>query len=171
MCDDCQAYARFLGTEGMLDAHCGTEIFQLPGSNVLLLEGQDQVACVRLSSRGIHRWYAACCRTPIANTLGPRVPFAGVIHCVIGEPIGGGSKDAALGPVLERTQGRFAPGGTPEGSRRTASAGFLLRMFGKVLLWYLRGMSGPPFFDSAGQPMAPPRVLTPDERQALDAVS
>jgi hypothetical protein len=170
MCDDCQAYARFLGTPGIVDAHGGTEIFQMPASLVSLSQGLEQVACVRLSPRGMYRWYATCCRTPVANTVGPRVPFAGVIHCVIGDPVGGGNKELALGPVLERVQGRFAPGGVPEGSRPKASLGLVLRMAGKVTSWWLRGMAGKsPFFDSARQPICIPRVLTPDEREALDA--
>lgn len=170
MCDDCQAYARFLGTDGIVDAHGGTEIFQMPASLVSLTEGQQLVACVRLSSKGMHRWYASCCRTPIANTLGPRVPFAGVIHCAIGAPLAGGDRNDALGPVLERVQGRFAPGGVPEGSRRTASLGLLLRMVGKVAGWWLRGLRGSPFFDSAGKPIVTPQVLTADERDALRAL-
>ncbi len=45
------------------------------------LAGMGAVQCLRLNNRGLYRWYIDCCRTPIGNTAGPRVPLIGVIHC------------------------------------------------------------------------------------------
>src|SRR5262249_10631143 len=78
-CKDCQAFARFLELADVLDAAGGTDIFQMPPGRVKLSAGMDAVRCLRLSNRGIYRWYTDCCRTPIGNTAGPRVPLIGLI--------------------------------------------------------------------------------------------
>jgi hypothetical protein len=80
-CKDCQAFARFLDRADVLDAAGGTDIFQMPPGRVRLTAGPDAMRCLRLSKTEIYRWYADCCRTPIGNTAGPRVPVVGVIHC------------------------------------------------------------------------------------------
>src|SRR5262245_37953883 len=67
-CKDCQVFARFLNrAEDMLDPAGGTDIFQMPPGRVKLTAGMDAMGCLRLSNK-VLRWYANCCRTPIANT-------------------------------------------------------------------------------------------------------
>src|SRR4051812_24670077 len=67
MCDDCQAYAHHLGrADDILDAYGGTDIFQLTPSQVVISSGRDRMRCVRLTDKGILRWYAGCCNTPMA---------------------------------------------------------------------------------------------------------
>jgi hypothetical protein len=66
-CKDCQAFARFLERADVLDAAGGTDIFQMPPGRVKLTAGTDAVRCLRLSNRGIYRWYADCCRTRSAT--------------------------------------------------------------------------------------------------------
>src|SRR5262249_14193468 len=72
---NCQAFARFLERAAVLDAAGGTDIFQMPPGRMKITAGMHAVRCLRLSNRGIYRWYADCCRTPIGNTAGPRVPL------------------------------------------------------------------------------------------------
>ena len=79
-CDDCRAYLQILERSELLDAAGGTEIFQMAPGDLALTQGIEQVRCMRLSEKGMHRFYTACCRTPIGNTLGARVPFMGVVH-------------------------------------------------------------------------------------------
>src|SRR5579871_159514 len=79
-CEDCQTFARFLQREDVLDAAGGTDIFQMPPARVELVAGLDAVRCLRLSERGVLRWYTDCCRTPIANSAGPGFPIIGMIH-------------------------------------------------------------------------------------------
>ena len=86
----------------MLDAASGTDIFQMPPGRVKLTAGMDAVRCLRLSSRGVYRWYTDCCRTPIGNTAGPRVPPIGLIHCFMDHQGHGHSRDVVLGPPLCR---------------------------------------------------------------------
>jgi hypothetical protein len=73
-CNDCQPFARFLERPDILDAGGGMDIFQLPPGQVTFTAGLDALRCVRLSSK-VLRWFADCCRTPIANTAAdPRFP-------------------------------------------------------------------------------------------------
>ena len=66
-CKDCQAFARFLDRADVLDSAGGTNIFHMPPGRVRLTAGTDAMRCLRFSNR-VLRWYAECCRTPIANT-------------------------------------------------------------------------------------------------------
>ena len=77
-CKDCQAFARFLGRPDVLDAAGGTDIFQMATGRVTLTAGTEALRCLRLSDQGVFRWYADCCRTPIANSAGPSFPVIGV---------------------------------------------------------------------------------------------
>ena len=84
----------------MLDAAGGTDIFQMPTGRLKLTAGADALRCLRLSGKGILRWYADCCRTPIGNTVGPRVPVVGLIHSFMRGEAGGRSLSAVLGAPL-----------------------------------------------------------------------
>jgi Family of unknown function (DUF6151) len=112
-CKDCEAFARFLERADVLDAAGGTDIFQMPPGRVNLTAGTDAVRCLRLSNRGVYRWYTDCCRTPIGNTAGPRVPLIGVIHLFYGPPGGRpfprpGARPAPL-PNLRTLRRRATP--------------------------------------------------------------
>jgi len=87
-CKDCQAFARFLRTAGVTDADGGTEVVALVPKHVHFTEGLDALACLSLSERGILRWYASCCDTPVGNTArSPALPYAGLTHsCLEGGP-------------------------------------------------------------------------------------
>src|SRR5262245_34848405 len=74
-CKDCQGFARVLDRADVLDRAGGTDIVQMPPGRVKLTAGIDAVRSLRFSNR-VFRWYAGCCRTPIANTASSvRVPF------------------------------------------------------------------------------------------------
>jgi Family of unknown function (DUF6151) len=51
----------------VLDEAGGIDNFQAPPARVKVTAGTDALRCVRFSSK-VLRWYADCCRTPIANT-------------------------------------------------------------------------------------------------------
>ena len=60
-CTDCQAFAHFLGlAHVILDAKGGTDVIQTVPANVTFTEGQHVLACMRLSPKGLLRWYARC---------------------------------------------------------------------------------------------------------------
>jgi hypothetical protein len=167
-CTDCQAFARFLGRRDVLDAAGGTDIFQMAAGRVRLTAGRDSVRCLSFSGK-VLRWYADCCRTPIANTAaGPRFPVVALIHSFMDRDSGGRSRDAMLGPPLCRIHEGSAIGPLPP-NVPPPSFGIFARRAAKMLGWWVRGLGRPnPFFDErANVPLAAPRVLTPNERAAI----
>jgi len=159
-CDDCQAFATRLGREDILDGHGGTDIFQLSPARVTISEGHDRLACLRLTPRGPLRWYAACCNTPIGNTLATgRLPFLGLIlGCIEGQ---GRSLDELLGPVRLRIMARFARGdlGDPDAHERFVLS-HVFAIFRRMLRWRIAGdHKRSPFFDpTSGEPVSRPTM-------------
>jgi hypothetical protein len=167
-CDDCRAFARFCGVDGLLDGSGGTEIYQTTPRQVEITQGSEHLRCMRLSPKGLIRWYTECCHTPVANTLpSAGFPFAGLI----GAFIGGAAleRDTFLGPVLMRGFSTFATGPVAERAHPKVPPAFILRTIGIFLPAKLRGKEQPsPFFaKGAREPRVHPRVLTKDERARL----
>jgi hypothetical protein len=169
-CDDCQAFARFVGAQGVLDPAGGTDVFQMAPADLRVTEGLEELRCVRLSDKGMFRWYAGCCKTPIGNTVGPRFPFIGVIHAFMDHAGDGRSRDEVLGPVRGYLYLREAVGSLPPHARES-SMRVIARVLRLALGWWLRGKGKPSvFFDPrTGRPRAEPQVLRADERGALKA--
>jgi hypothetical protein len=141
-CDDCKSFARFLGrVEDVLDAQGGTELFQMSPANLVITAGKDQLACMRLTSRGLLRWYARCCNTPIGNTLSTsKWPFVGLIHACIRKPEKAISLDVALGPILVRGFRQSATGnGAVIPANQIPIPVYVLRFATLMLRWRLRG--------------------------------
>jgi hypothetical protein len=173
-CDDCQSFAHFLErAEEVLDGHGGSEIFQMSPARLEITAGADQLACMRLAPSGLLRWYAACCRTPIGNTLASRqVPFVGLIVGCIDAGSQGHTLDQVLGPIRGRGHARFATGNRAQlDATDRFPARVILRLLGISLVARLRGdHRRSPFFDRAtGAPISPPRVLTASELAAVRA--
>lgn len=78
-CKDCRAFARHLGQMEVLEPGGGSPLVQVMPARVEITEGQAHISCLKLAPRGLYRWYAACCNTPIANTVStPKLPLAGL---------------------------------------------------------------------------------------------
>lgn len=158
-CDDCQSFAEFLGrAEDILDAHGGTDIFQMSPTHLEIANGVETLACVRLTPNGLLRWYTDCCETPIGNTLPTHhIPFVGLIHLCMG--IGKQSLDEVIGPVRAGVHGRYARGDRAEiRANDRASLLVLVRNFRKLIWWRLKGdHRRTPFFDETGAPAVAPR--------------
>lgn len=171
-CDDCQSFARFLGTPEIMDGRGGTDIFQVPPAKVRITQGFDAVQCMRLSAKGMVRWYAGCCRTPIGNTVSGRVPFVGVIHSFRAREGNSPPPDDMLAKPVG-IWGRFAIGGAPPGVYDKGPVSVIARFALNIGKWWLTGQGKPsPFFDAkTGKPCVEPKVLTPAERDALRASS
>jgi hypothetical protein len=171
-CDDCQAFAHFLARAAdVLDAHGGTEIFQMSPANLSITAGADRLACVRLTSRGLLRWYAGCCNTPIGNTLRTNgLPFIGLIHLCIQKPPGDSSLEAELGPIQVRGFRKFAKGDGAAIPADRVPLPFVIARFAWLMLkWKIRGDGKrSAFFESkSGQPVVPPRILSAAEHAEL----
>lgn len=170
-CDDCQSYAHYLGRADLLDANGGTEVIPAYPRDVKILSGKEQLKCMRLSPKGMFRFYTACCKTPVGNTR-PMSPWIGVSRRMYTakDP---GQLDRAFKSVRSSIMGSHAKGTPPKGTPKTFNAKafaavmpFLLK--GKLLKTYLPS----PFFAEDGRtPIVAPHVLTMDERQAARAAA
>ena len=88
-CRDCQAFAHALGNPGaILDKLGGTDIVATLQQYVTFTKGTEALACLSLSERGLLRWYANCCNTPIANTArNPKLSYVGLVHTCLARAI------------------------------------------------------------------------------------
>ena len=160
---DCQAFARFLERPDILDAAGGTDIFQMPPCQVTFTAGSDALRCLRLSGK-VLRWYADCCRTPIASTAtDPRFPVVALIHSIIDCAADGRSRDELLGPPLCRIYERSAIGSLPSNAAPPPSLRVFVCRATKVVGWWMGGLARPnPFFDDRTKvPRSVPQVLSP----------
>lgn len=166
-CRDCQAYARHLGhPERTLDEAGGTDIVATSPERLHFTQGLDRLQCLTLTEKGPLRWYASCCRTPIANTTrDPKLPYAGVVHdCLAGTAA---EIDAAFGPAraaLNTQSARKKTGSTPLATFM-AIAGVARNVIGARLTGRYRAN---PFFRAGGAgPIAPPQRIAPEQYHAL----
>lgn len=164
-CRDCQAYARWLDRPGVADAQGGTDIVAMNPVAVHFTAGDEQIACMSLSGKGILRWYAGCCRTPLGNT--PRdgkVAYLGVVTTGLSPAR---EVDAAFGP---RGKTVINPG-SALGEVKATPVGFVvggLRIVRGMLGARMRGQGPMLFFDGEGQAIRGIEVLGATERSALD---
>lgn len=157
-CNDCRAYARWLGVPGLLDDAGGVEVVAMPPSHLRFTRGMEQVACMSWSERGIHRWYAACCRTPLGNTpRNPKVHYVGVsTACLEGA---GAAVEQAFGPP-RRCLIATASATAPVRKRPLGTAWGVLRVVAGLMGAKLRGRRESPFLDAAtGKPIRAPEIV------------
>jgi Family of unknown function (DUF6151) len=158
-CKDCQAFARFLGQENeILDAQGGTDVIQILPKNLTFTQGLEALACIRLTNKGMLRWYASCCNSPIGNTLPNfKISFIGLVHnCLEGSEM---SLQNSFGAVRAcvNTQGAKAD---PKPKSRGAGA-IIVWFISTVLRARLNGSykQTPFFLKDKGTPIVRPHVL------------
>ncbi|MBR9842362.1 MAG: hypothetical protein GYB25_04335 [Rhodobacteraceae bacterium] len=161
-CKDCQTAARALGRGEVLNERGGAELYQTTPAHIRIDQGEAHLACLRLSPKGLMRWYADCCNAPLFNTLAhTKLCFAGVlVHTVAPEA------RAPLGPLTAQT---FTEGATGAGGpvRKYGFAKTGLNIMRRHLRAKLSGSASmAPFFDKDGQPVREARILTREERTA-----
>lgn len=153
-CTDCQAFAEYLGREStILDEYKGTDIFQMPMAYVDITTWKENIKCIRLTEKGLHRWYADCCKTPIGNTMWAKIPFMGIIHNFMDDKW---SRDENLWPVLANTllKERLWE------RKATSPFKFMPRIIGKLISWKIKGLNTPSvFFDTNGIPISEPKII------------
>ncbi|MFC5512018.1 DUF6151 family protein [Massilia jejuensis] len=165
-CKDCQAFARFLKAEDLvLDASGGTEVEAALPAAVRFTSGLEHLACMSLSPKGIYRWYASCCNTPIGNTpRNPKMPYVGLVRaCLAATPA---ELDLRLG------QGRMTANvGSAYGPAQATPLRSVLAVAGIGAMFVKARLSGEwrdnPFFDASGAPVRAPQVLTRAARAAI----
>ena len=163
-CTDCRAFARFLEkTPDILDQQGGTEIVQIAQPRLRFSQGEDQLAAIRLSDKGLIRWYAVCCDTPMGNTLpNAKLSFIGMIHSCLrpeqmdqdfGDKVAPVNTDTALGEPKPKQRGL---------------PGVIARMVWILLSNRVNGAyKKSALFNEAGQPRITPRVLSAGELAGL----
>jgi uncharacterized protein DUF6151 len=166
-CKDCQAFAHFLRqADKILDERGGSEVVQILPKNVAITRGIEVLSCMRLTPKGLLRWYAGCCNTPIGNTLAtPKLSFVGLVHNCLEH--GGQSLDESFGPVRMWGNTKSA-----KGEPKPKSQGL-----GTLLWWFLSTplrarfngdyKQNPFFRPGTSEPIAAPRVLTSAEHASL----
>lgn len=165
-CIDCQSFAHFLGkAQEVLDEAGGTEVVATDPRHVSFTQGMDALACMSLSPRGLLRWYARCCNTPIGNTLrNRRFAYVGLVHSCLGD-------SATLRRSFGPPRARANTGSAHERVASTPLQG--VAAFVRAGTWIARarvtgGWRRTPFFDPAtGDPLAQPVVISRDERERL----
>ena len=163
-CKDCQAFAYFLGQENqILDERGGSDVIQILPKNLSFTQGIEALKCMRLTEKGLLRWYASCCNTPIGNTLATnKISFVGLVHSCL-EKTDTPLQDS-FGPVRAwgNTQGAT---GDPKPKARG---------IGRTILWFVSTVlkaridgsyrRTPFFLPEQGTPIVTPRVLSSAER-------
>jgi len=167
-CDDCQAFAHHLGRTDLLDEHGGSDLVQVAPASVSYDRGLELIRGVQLGPKGMHRWYASCCKTPLGNTMPtPALPFIGLsIEAFLALDVR--RRDEVFGAPRGKVWGQFATNGTPEGSTRLPPK-MILHTVRLLLGWKLGGKTWPhPFFERAtAAPKLAVTLLSQAERQAL----
>jgi hypothetical protein len=169
-CTDCQAFVRHLRAPDVLDSRGGTDIIQVPSSNLVFTQGAENLACLRLTDKGMLRWYSRCCQTPIGNTPADwRIAFVGLIHtCLSNE---NQSLETSFGPVSMHVGVKSAIGAV----KPTASG--LFSGLAKAVAIIVRGRFGgayraSPFFNpQTGIPVANPNILSASELNAAKSAT
>jgi hypothetical protein len=167
-CRDCQAFAHFLEcSDAVLDAQGGTEVVATLARHVHFTQGLPALACMSLSARGLLRWYASCCNTPIGNT--PRdfkTAYVGLLHNCLST--GAPSLHDSFGPVRMVVNTKFAKGRVKTIPISTVLT--VLKVLKSLLGARLSGSykDSPFFVAETGAPIHLPRALTHTERERLN---
>lgn len=161
-CKACRAFARHLGQADALKAGGGSPLVQVAPSRIEITDGAEHIACLRLSPKGLHRWYAACCDTPLANTLGtPKLPLAGMWLPNFETP-------EAFGPVTTHAHVKMALSGGPR--KDTGTGKMIGGLLKRTVAGYLSATAREsPFFNTEGTPIVAPTVLSREARAAAYA--
>ena len=169
-CKDCRAYSCHLGVQARThDSHGGADFVAALSNQVSITDGAQNIACISLSPKGLLRWYAKCCDTPIAGT--PRnwkVPYVGLVRSFMENEAG--AYESAFGAVKMRANTSSAKQPPPALVLKTIAsvASLMSRVFGASIKGSYKTT---PFFNSDGEPIVAPTVLSKDERARASAAA
>jgi len=164
-CKDCQTGSLLHdGGADMLSAAGGTDIWQTTPDRIEIVAGAEHLKVIRLSPKGLMRWHAGCCGTPICNTLLKLgLPFVGVILRQSNRP----TSDLIYGKVRCHAATKSArPGeGAPAADKGFNRAGF--NVLQRMLATWLSGRAKDnPLRGADGGPIAPVEVISKAARRA-----
>lgn len=164
MCCDCQDFAAYLNnSEGLLDEHGGTELFQTYPCFMKINQGQANIAGVQLKPKGLYRWYTSCCQTPVANTMtSAKIPFIGVAVKLMkfsDDRDGERAKLQMLGPVTLKAFGKYAIGKIPAGAHERFPLFFLPKIMRFMFKGFVSRKYRPSPFFTGKEPIATIKIL------------
>jgi len=165
-CKDCQAFARFLAPDGsLLDSAGGTEVEAMLPAGLRFTKGVEHLACMSLSPKGIYRWYASCCNTPVGNTpRNPKASYLGLVRTCLAAAPEELDRQLGSGRMTANTESAHAPvKATPFAVLRAVPRLGAMLVGARIG----GGWRENPFFDAAGAPVRAPRVLSREERAAV----
>ena len=161
-CKYCLGFANHLGAGNRFIRDGGwVNLVQVAPSAVTIEAGAEHLACLQFTEKGPLRWYAACCGTPLANTLSGRMPpFSSFYADTMGAP--------DLGPVTFHSFCDHLPqADRPQPNGPAAQRKFIWRFIKRTIPAILSGrFRKNPFFDAKGAPVAQPTLLTRDQAKA-----
>ena len=164
-CRDCQAFAHALGRAAdILDANGGTDVVAAQPQQVTFTAGAERLACLSLTEKGLLRWYASCCSTPIGNTQRDfHFAHVGLLHNCLEH--GTRSIEESFGPVRLVSGTASAKG--PVDPKRWSTLAGVARFVAALIRARLNGSyRRTPFFDAkTGRPIAAAHVLSVEERE------
>jgi len=165
-CKDCRDYTYVLGKSAeTLDASGGSEIIAVSPKNIVFTQGMENLNCLSLSEKGLIRWYASCCNTPIGNTLRNfKISFTGLLHNCLEQSEQ--SIEQSFGPVTVWAFTKSANGKV--NTKAGISFMAILRVMKVLLLSRLNGSykTTPFFITESGTPIKMPRIVSAEERAA-----
>jgi hypothetical protein len=157
-CNDCRAFIQAIDREELLDEFGGSELLVTTPSQLRLTAGLEGLRCLRLSKKGLLRWYWGCCNTPLANTLSRSgAPFVSLHRAFVDL-----TDTNVLGPT-RRVQARFAVGPPPPNSESSQSLTTIIRIAAFLIIGRVRGAHKPNPLFVDGMPAVIPRVLCASE--------
>ncbi|WP_371227488.1 DUF6151 family protein [Roseovarius sp. 2305UL8-3] len=164
-CKDCQTAAQLHGDGAdMLSPAGGSDIWQTTPDRIKIVKGAEHLKVIRLSPKGLMRWHAGCCGTPMFNTLpNLKLPFIGMIL----RQSARSDADAVYGKLRchASTEGVRPGAGASTRDKGFKRAGF--DVLQRMLAAWLSGRSkDTPLIGKDGKPIAPVEVITKDQRRA-----
>ena len=163
-CKDCRAFAHHLGAASWThDSLGGAEFVVAQAQHVSFTSGFEHLACLSLTEKGLLRWYAKCCNTPICNTARNwKVPYVGMIGTCMK------TDSVAFERSFPRVQMRVNTGSAKQvpPSMRLSTVVSLAGFIPRVMLSSISGAyRQTPFFDQrGGAPVGAVVVLSEADR-------
>lgn len=155
-CKDCRAFIEQLGRgPDLLDEYGGTDILQTAPCFLKISRGQEHLRALRLSPKGMVRWYCSKCHAPWGNCLAsPKIPFIGIpIRALMEE----GTRALLTPPRYVSAHAALKP--PPNPVKPVAGALMLGRSMFVVLRDKLAGRAEPhPFLNEQGEWVSSPSI-------------
>ncbi len=147
-----------------LDQWGGTDVFQVAPGKIHIATGVDKIRCLKQTKKGALRWYASCCKTPLALTLqNMSVPFI-AINCVcIIELTDPTKRDQYIGPIRARVNGHFPADNKPDKTDLASTLKMILHLAPLMVMWWWNNEhKRSPWLTDEGSPLVEAVLVDPE---------